>query len=113
MDRETTDTSDGQGEGAFGRRLPKRSRVVRLGNLLFGPRHLVPNIVGLVLLLPVGFLVLMGLLGVDTGLLGLTNPSPVPATLDQIATNSVQDGRLWVTASGRLEPGGCPEFRGI
>jgi hypothetical protein len=50
----------------------------------------------------------MGLLGVDTGLLGLTNPSPVPATLDQIATNSVQDGRLWVTVSGRLEPESHP-----
>jgi hypothetical protein len=81
------------------------SRAVRLGDMLFGPRHLVPNIVGLVLLLPVGFLVLMGLLLVDTGLLGLTNPSHVPATFDQIATNSVQEGRLWVTVSGRLESG--------
>ena len=108
MDGEATDTSDGHGEGSVGRRLPKRSRVAHLGNLLFGARHLVPNIVGLVLLLPVGFLVLMGLLGVDTGLLGPTNPSPVPATLDQIATNSVQDGRLWVTVSGRLEPESHP-----
>lgn len=108
MDREAEDTTDGHGQGALGRRLPKRSRVARLGNLLFGPRHLVPNIVGLVLLLPVGFLVFMGLLGVDTGLLGLTNPSPVPATLDQIATSSVQDGRLWVTVSDRLEPESHP-----
>ena len=108
MDRETAATSDGHGEDALGRTLRKGSRVARLGNLVFGPRHLVPNIVGLVLLAPVGFLILMGLLEVDTGLLGLTNPSPVPATLDQIATNSVQDGRLWVTVSGRLEPESHP-----
>jgi len=108
MDQETTDATDGRGEGPLGRRRPKRSRAAHLGNLLFGERHLVPNIVGLALLLPVGFLLFMGLLGVDTGLLGLANPSPVPATLDQIATNSVQDGRLWVTVSGRLEPESHP-----
>jgi hypothetical protein len=81
------------------------SRALRLGEALFGPRQLVPNLVGVLLLLPVGFLVVMGLLLVDTGVLGLTNPAPVNATLDQIGGNSVKDGRLWVTVTGYLEPG--------
>jgi hypothetical protein len=49
-------------------------------------------------------LVVFGGVGVDDGSVTFTNPAPVAATLQQVASGSVPDGRVWVTVTGVLQP---------
>ncbi len=47
---------------------------------------------------------LLGLYFLNLGIVSLQNPSPVPVTLAQIASNNIPGGQEWVTVSGVVEP---------
>lgn len=54
-------------------------------------------------LLVAAIIAVFGLSMVEDGVVGMTNPSPVSATIQQVDQNNVSGGSQWVTVSGLLQ----------